>query len=235
MSHLYDRLEVGAGPARIRSADATVDDVVELLEASKTPLQVVTGLGIETADLVAALAFAALGPIDSDGLTLIRDEPNRPDLLDSLRESSLAILCVRTPKPVRLALSAGLLQIFDFWDDSHTAAQEADDLGERVASSYWHAIAHRREPDPGNAAYWFRRVGRHAVLPTIGERASSLIQAAGNPAWASHLVSERSWDPLAFVNAVQNSAGNSASERLARQLQSAEMLALLEVSLHDLV
>ena len=62
---------------------------------------------------------------------------------------------------LRLALAAGLLQIHDFWDASHEAAQEADDLGERDFSAYWHGIAHRREPDAGNASYWFRRVGRH--------------------------------------------------------------------------
>jgi len=61
---------------------------------------------------------------------------------------------------------AGLWLYFDCFDESHRISQ-ADDSQE---GSYWHGIAHRREPDFGNAAYWFRRVGRHAVFPEISKR-----------------------------------------------------------------
>jgi hypothetical protein len=155
-------------------------------------------------------------------------------LFDSLRESSIAILCPRVPKPVRLALSAGLLQVHDFWDESHTAAQEADDLGELGSSPYWHGVAHRREPDAGNAAYWFRRVGRHVIFNDIAEDAAPLIEKAGKPSWAVPLVIDGRWDPLAFVQACASIQSGTPDEVLARRLQRVEMLALLNYTLGEM-
>lgn len=234
MPALYDRLTFDLDHARIRNSDTTVDDVIELIESSKTPLQVVTGLGMEGTDLVAAFAYAALGGPDSLGLPLIQGEPSRPDVVDGLREASLAILYPRTPKPIRLALAAGLLQVFDFWEESHIAAQEADDLGERGSSAYWHAIIHRREPDHSNAEYWLRRMGKHPILPLVADQAGALIQESGL-SWASRLVSEGRWEPVAFLHACRAAAPGSPDETLARRLQRIEMLVLLEFSLHDLI
>ncbi len=235
MSRLFDRLNLEGSHPRVRDSESTIDDVVELIETSKTPLQVTTALGIEGTDLVAAFGYAALGGADSLGLPLIQDEPARPDIVDGLREASLAILYPRTPKPTRLALAAGLLQCFDFWEESHVAAQEADDLGERGSSAYWHAIVHRREPDYSNAEYWFRRVLRHPVLPQIAEEAAPLVKESAALPWAGRVVADDRWDPIAFLQACKNAAAGSPDEVLARRLQRIEMLALLEYSLRDLI
>ncbi len=42
------------------------------------------------------------------------------------------------------------------WDTAHQAAQDVD-----TPNGAWvHAYLHRKEGDPGNAAYWYRRAGR---------------------------------------------------------------------------
>src|SRR4051794_6992325 len=56
---------------------------------------------------------------------------------------------------------AGLYLRVGFWDEAHEIAQNIEDAD----GSYWHAIVHRQEPDAGNAGYWFRQVGQHAIFP----------------------------------------------------------------------
>src|SRR5450432_255553 len=56
---------------------------------------------------------------------------------------------------------AGLWLYFSCLDEAHAVAQDL----ETPEGSFWHGILHRREPDPANAAYWFRRVGQHPVFP----------------------------------------------------------------------
>src|SRR5579863_995376 len=55
------------------------------------------------------------------------------------------------------AALAGLYVYFSCFEEAHRVAQDI----ETPEGSYWHAIVHRQEPDAGNAAYWFRQVGRH--------------------------------------------------------------------------
>jgi len=43
------------------------------------------------------------------------------------------------------------------WGKAHEAAQENE--GE-AAHDWVHAYLHRKEPDPANAAYWYRRAGK---------------------------------------------------------------------------
>ena len=89
---------------------------------------------------------------------------------------------------------AGLWLYFDCFDESHTVSQ-ADDSCE---GSFWHGIAHRREPDYGNSAYWFRQAGSHSVFPEILE-AARLVPGPG-------LRFHSTWDPIAFVDFCEEAA-----------------------------
>jgi hypothetical protein len=78
----------------------------------------------------------------------------------------------------------GLYLRFGFWQEAHETAQDIN----TTEGSYWHAIVHRQEPDPGNAAYWFRRVGNHPIFPELRRRAAELGYNPGPR-----------WDPIAFI------------------------------------
>ncbi|HBY64788.1 MAG TPA: hypothetical protein DEH78_33635 [Solibacterales bacterium] len=107
------------------------------------------------------------------------------------------------------AALAGLWLYFSCLDESHSLSQDIPS----PEGSFWHGIMHRQEPDPGNAGYWFRRVGAHAVFPALRDEAETLgYQSAG------------SWDPFAFIHFVEQARRQPGSpdEILAREVQLAE-------------
>jgi hypothetical protein len=217
MSSLRDRLAaIGGEPAAA--------EVVRRLEAGER----MESLGLAPADLIAALAFDALGGPESLGPALVQRPPRRPRLGQVLREESIARLLPGSSRPARLALAAALLQIHDFWDASHEAAQLADDLGEDRFSAYWHGIAHRREPDPGNASYWFRRVGRHGIFGKLARAARPILDAHGDARCTSRLIGQGDWDASAMIDLCTRTGAGTPEEALARKLQRLEMELLLD-------
>ncbi len=232
MGSLWERLNGGGGEARLRAGSALrVAEIVERLEAGES-----AGISeLAAADLLASLAFAALGGDDALGPGLIQQPPPRPQLRTALEEPAIAKLLPGSSRPARLALAAGLLQIHDFWDSSHQAAQAADDLGERGFSAYWHGIAHRREPDAGNAAYWFRRVGRHAVFSPLAQAARPVLELERDDHWTARLVGRDAWDWQAMIDLCTGARPGSGQELLARRLQRLEMQLLLDATVDAIV
>jgi hypothetical protein len=230
MSGVLDLVDAGAAGPATRRSGVPVHEIIRVLQSGTSPAKAVSMLGLDPAELVAALAHEALGPEGSEGLPLVQGAPRHDWTAGALEERAWIELLPSTSRPVRLALAAGLLQVFDAWDASHQAAQQADDLGERAFSAYWHGIAHRREPDSGNASYWFRRVGRHALFPTLGERARRIATAEGNPGVGDRLAPGDVWNPFAFIDfcAEGHPAGGVAP--LARKLQRLEMVVLLQAT-----
>jgi hypothetical protein len=107
------------------------------------------------------------------------------------------------------AAMAGLWLYFSCLDEAHTLAQAV----ETADGSFWHGIMHRQEPDAGNAAYWFRRAGRHAIFPALRDAAQGLGYPCGT-----------AWDPIAFIDACEEARRQPGSDRdlLMRRVQLAE-------------
>ncbi len=233
MGTLADRLILDGTQYRLKSDGRTVAELVDRLEAGDRPSAIIATGAVNAVDVVAALAMEALGDEGSAGIPLVQERPPRPRLERALSESSWSEVFPEADRASRLALVAGLLQMYDFWDASHEAAQQADDLGERGSSAYWHGIAHRREPDPGNAAYWFRRVGRHPIFADLARSARPLLDAHGEAATSSRLLAG-GWDPMAMIDLCSRVRPGSPVESLARQIQRLEIWLLLEDSLDRL-
>jgi uncharacterized protein (DUF433 family) len=230
MGSIWDRIEDRAGGPVLRARGMPTADVLARLEAGEAPDRLGEALGLDAADLIAVLAVAALGTGEDDGPGLVQSRPPRPALAPALTEEALRRLFPHAGRPQRLALAAGLNQVHDFWDASHQAAQGADDLGERAVSAYWHGIAHRREPDAGNASYWFRRVGRHPVFGRLGEEARAILEAHGEADLADRLLRDGTWDPFAFIELCDRARPGSPTARMAGRIQRREMMALLDAT-----
>ena len=230
MGVLQDRLAITNGLASLRSSATAVTEVVGRLAGIDSPIKLIGQGRLTAADLIAALAQAALGDDDSMGPPLIQAKPQLPALLRSLSEPAWVAVFPGAPHRARLCLAAGLLQIHDFWDASHDAAQKADDQGERACSAYWHGIAHRREPDAGNAAYWFRRVGKHPSFQALALLARPLLDEHGDSQLAGRLNSGDAWNATAMIDLCIQARPGTPGEILARRLQRLEMWLLLEAT-----
>ena len=214
--------------------DEVSAEVVRRLDSGEGLDSTAKALALGVVDLIAAVARAGLGGEGAEGPGLVRSSPARPRLEKALSDGSLASLLPGPSRPPRLALAAGLLQVLDNWDASHHAAQEADDLGETASAAYWHMIAHRREPDAGNAHYWSRRVGRPAFLGPLADDARPLLEAQGDRSLADRLIVDRAWSPPALIDLATRTRPGSPQATLARALQRLEMIHLLGATIEAL-
>jgi hypothetical protein len=227
MGSLWDRLILDDGEPRLAGEGLpSIADAIRWIEEGRSA----ASLGLAPPDCLTVLAVSALGGLNSPGPPLVQREPPRPALRSALDETGLAELFPDVDRPSRLALGAGLLQVHDFWDASHQAAQAADDLGESGFSAYWHGIAHRREPDAGNALYWFRRVGQHPLFPALCDAARPIVQEHGDDALAGWLLGPGGWNPGAMIDLCVGARPGTPRAALARRLQRLEMQLLLDAT-----
>jgi hypothetical protein len=138
----------------------------------------------------------------------------RPQLAGLTVEKLFAAKKITDLDSARCCLSA-LWLWHDFLDESHTISQDIH----TIDGSYWHAIMHRREPDYGNAKYWFHRVPHHSVYDTLATAARKLAAKEKLDEPAAYLATQTTWDPFRFVDLCQAIArGHSTSEQLAREI-----------------
>ncbi len=227
----WDRIEVRNAIPTLRSNGLPLDAVMEALATQGDLTAVAREFSLDVNDMVATLGFHALGEGDSNPLSLTTRHSRKPSRLASvLNEESWASYLPQASRKHRLSLLAGLLQVFDAWEESHEAAQAADDLGERSYSAFWHGIAHRREPDAGNASYWFRRVGDHPIFMVLGETATPFLQAHGDSSLTRKLIASGRWNPFAFIELCDDGRPRASETALAQKLQRLEMKLLLEAT-----
>jgi hypothetical protein len=133
---------------------------------------------------------------------------------------------------------AGLWLGYDFLEESHSISQAI----ETSSGSYWHGIMHRREPDPDNAKYWFRRVRQHPVFAQLAAAAAQLANSrlansrlagaadAGSPSEpAAYLARQPVWDPFRFVDFCERTRGTGGDgEQLCRDIARLEWRLLFD-------
>ena len=109
------------------------------------------------------------------------------------------------------ACLAGLWLRFNCLDESHGVSQELH----TPEGSFWHAILHRREPDPGNSKFWWRSVGSHPVLRQLVEQAPALGYGYT--------------DPFTFVDYCERMRGKGGNdEQVAERVQELEWRLLFD-------
>jgi len=159
------------------------------------------------------------------------DNPVPPGLASFNLEKAFAPYRVRDAAMAK-ACEAGLWLLCDHLKQSHEISQGI----ETATGGYWHGLMHRREPDFGNAKYWFGQVGAHPIFSQLRADAAKLAADVDSPAPASFLTTQRSWDPFAFIDLCAEAIdSDSPVEELCRRIQRREWELLFDYSFHQAV
>lgn len=145
---------------------------------------------------------------------------------------------VRVSVSERKCITSGILLLWDFLNESHEISQTMEGRGNPRTADYWHGMMHRREPDAGNAAYWFRRVGSHPAFDSLTLNLDRWMQEIGasedeRTLAKSKIIANGSLDPFALVELSTQALRKPGQieDRTLRRIQYLEILNLLAWSM----
>src|SRR5260370_13812622 len=149
------------------------------------------------------------------------DPCSNPGALELLNTADLRELFPKVEEPE--APMAGLWLYFSCLEEAHKLA----DSCKSTEGDLWHAIVHRMEPDSGNAAYWFRKAGQHAMYSDLAREVVRIKQLMPEAEFHTGR-----WDPFAFITFCERARTQPGSrqEECARMIQRAEWQILFDYS-----
>lgn len=159
---------------------------------------------------------ARLLALDENGsrlMPLTCGECSSPEARQILKQSGARELFPGAPDAT--AAMAGLWLYFSCFEEAHEMVSKS----ETRECELWHAILHRQEPDSGNAAYWFRKVGAHPTFSNISHAAIRILEKIPRAEFRTG-----KWDPFAFIAFCDRARlqPGSEHEQAAREIQRAE-------------
>jgi len=177
--------------------------------------------GKTAAALLALPRSNALGPGKPNGAA--------KSMLRAMTDESLLMPHRVSDKQMSAGGRSGLWLLHDFLDESHRIAQDIH----TPTGSFWHGIMHRREPDPSNAKYWFRKVGDHPVFQSLREESAELaLRNRRKQGWddaAGFLVEQSQWDPFAWIDLCEAArTGRVTCKKLCGDIQIVEWQLLFD-------